>query len=344
METISIQLKQLTTEPNYTPQTTTHSDRNAIPQESYYELMRDAPDKYLSDTIQTPSTHTDDPPDIHHPSNISCNEQKQPLLDQDITNHIQFDQERNLSYLSMSTSLTLKRKRHMYYMPMDFEKLTLDLLIDTGAMTSAISEQDLNKIKLIANEARKYTGPPPNFQIMVVNGQLEVPIGTVLLEFEVADFMLRENFMKNLPNPLIGLLSAETIAVTQGILTFPYLSIQLKPDTQVTMRQATPLFAENTYTLQPGETLAIASRKPYLLDHDATGIVTHSPQFESHDSILITSSISTDQCYRVPNNQPLKTSYTIICDPSSRFQNPHTRTNQAHTTRRSSDVVIHDTT
>ena len=36
--------------------------------------------------------------------------------------------------------------------------------------------------------------------------------------------------------------------------------MQLKQDTQVTLRQAPPFFAENTYTLQPGETLAIASR------------------------------------------------------------------------------------
>ena len=55
----------------------------------------------------------------------------------------------------MSTSLTLKRKRFMYYLPIDFEKLTLDGLINTGALTSAISEQDLNKIKLIANGAKK---------------------------------------------------------------------------------------------------------------------------------------------------------------------------------------------
>ena len=158
--------------------------------------------------------------------------------------------------------------------------------LNTGALTSAISEQDLNKIKLLANEAIKETGPPPNFQILVANGQLEVPIGTVLLEFEVADFMLREKFiiMKNLPNPLIGLCflrrNNALFAVTQGILTFPYLSMQLKPDSQVAIRQATPLLAENTYTLQPGETLATASSMPHLLDHDATGIVTPSPQFE----------------------------------------------------------------
>ena len=80
----------------------------------------------------------------------------------------------------------------MYYIPMDFEKFTLDDIIDTGAVTSAISEQDLNKIKLLADEAIKETGLPPNFQIMVANGQLEVLIGTVLLEFEVTEFMLKK--------------------------------------------------------------------------------------------------------------------------------------------------------
>ena len=52
----------------------------------------------------------------------------------------------------------------MYYFPMDFEKLTLDGLIDTGALTSAISEQDLNNIKLLAPEPITDTGPAPNFQ------------------------------------------------------------------------------------------------------------------------------------------------------------------------------------
>ena len=166
-------------------------------------------------------------------------------MEEDLTEHIKFDTERNLSYLPISTSLTLKRKRHKHYIRMDFEKLTLDGLFDTGALTSAISEQDLNKIKLLANKAIKETGPLLNFQTMVANGQLEVPIGTVLLKFEVADFMLKENFidMKNTPNPLIGLcfLRAKTAIfdVIQGILTFPYLSMQLKPDTQISIQQAT---------------------------------------------------------------------------------------------------------
>ena len=218
----------------------------------------------------------------------------------------------------------MKRKRHMYYIPMDFEKLTLDGFIDTGALTSAIAEQDLNKIKLLAIEAIKETGPPPNFQIMVANGQLEVPIGTVLLEFEVADFMFKENFiiMINLPNPIIGLCflrrNNAIFDVTQGILTFPYLSMQLISETQTSIRQATPLFAENTYTLQPGETLAIASRMPHLMDHIATGIVTPSQQYENHDSIFITASLST-----VNNND---IGYQII----NFSELPHTITRDTH--------------
>ena len=84
-------------------------------------------------------------------------------MNEDLTERIHFDKERNLSILPISTSLTLKRKRQMYYIPMDFEKLTLDGPIDTGALRSAICEQDINEIKLLANEANKETGPAPNF-------------------------------------------------------------------------------------------------------------------------------------------------------------------------------------
>ena len=187
----------------------------------------------------------------------------------------------------------------MYYFPMDFEKLTLDGLIDTGALTSAISEEDLNKLKLLSNEAIKDTSPAPNFQIMVANGQLEQPISTVLLQFEVADFQFQENFivMKVLPNPLFGLCFLQRhkamFDIRQGIITFPYLSMQLRPDHKTNTRTTTPLLTETSYTLQPGETLAISSKMPHLIDHNATGIVTPSSHMEDHESIFITSSLCT---------------------------------------------------
>ena len=77
----------------------------------------------------------------------SCVDQKQPRLDDGITNSIQFDKDRNLFYLPTSTSLTLKWKRCYNICQWTLKKLRLDGLFDTEALTSAISKQDLNKLK-----------------------------------------------------------------------------------------------------------------------------------------------------------------------------------------------------
>ena len=299
-------------------------------QEELYDLLKDAPDNYLLRSMFEPETETEtqnQQPTISRPQEtqtdqlkaqststtqtdddttseltntlFSASPGKQPLLDADVFNHLTTDEGNNVAYLNLSTNLTLKKKRHMYYFPMDFEKLTLDGLIDTGALTSAISEEDLNKIKLLSNEAIKDTGPAPNFQIMVANGQLERPIGTVLLQFEVADFQFQENFivMKVLPNPIIGLCFLQRhnamFDIRQGIITFPYLSMQLRPDHTTNTRTTTPFLTETLYTLQPEETLAISSKMPHLIDHNATGIVTTSSHMEDHESIFITSSLCT---------------------------------------------------
>ena len=181
-----------------------------------YKIYRDAPDRYITTHLDisiekipenlfeaehetSPQNlpepllennfeplQTQDPSEIPtEPASI----QKLPLIDDEIQNHLTINKDRDIPMLLLSTNLTLKSKRHRYYFPMDFEKLTLDGLIDTGALTSAISEQDLNKIKLLAPEAITDTGPAPSFQgsftVMKVSGKFFV--------------------MKVLPNPLIEL-------------------------------------------------------------------------------------------------------------------------------------------
>ena len=110
MGSINIQRNQLTKEQDSTPQKPTDSDNNESLQESYYELLRVPPPKknffrHPTNSFFEHIQHTRKSPQ----KIFSCNDQKQPLLDEDISNHIQFDQERNLSYLP-----TLKRKRHIY--------------------------------------------------------------------------------------------------------------------------------------------------------------------------------------------------------------------------------------
>ena len=57
------------------------------------------------------------------------------------------DERTNEVYLPTSTVI-LKRKQEMLYMPLDFDKnLTADALVDSGAFVRAIAQNDLDKIK-----------------------------------------------------------------------------------------------------------------------------------------------------------------------------------------------------
>ena len=122
----------------------------------------------------------------------------------------------------------------MLYFPKDFGELTIDGLIDTGALSSAIPEMDLRLIRLLSPQSVIREGPPPNFQIMVANGQLETPKSTIELKFEVGDIEFHEIFivMEHLTGPIIGLMFLQrnhtVLDMRQGILNFPFFSMQLK--------------------------------------------------------------------------------------------------------------------
>ena len=103
-----------------------------------------------------------------------------------------------------------------------------------GILSSAISEVDLRKNRLLAPQSIIKEGPAPNFQIMVAKGQLETPKSTVEMKFEVADMDFHEIFivMQKITSPLIGLSflqgSKTILDMKQGVLNFPFLSKQLK--------------------------------------------------------------------------------------------------------------------
>ena len=112
---------------------------------------------------------------------------------------------------------------------MDFGELTLDGLVDTGALSSAIPEADLRKIRLLSPQSIVKEGPAPNFKIMVAQGQLETPKSTVELKFEVGDIEFHEIFivMEKLTSPLIGLSFLQRnntiLDMRQGVLNFPFI-------------------------------------------------------------------------------------------------------------------------
>ena len=118
--------------------------------------------------------------------------------------------------------------------PMDFAELIIDRLIDTGALSSAIRETNLRKIRSMAPHTILNEGPPLELQLMVAKGQLEASIATVESQVEVGDITFREKSIDitNHKSPLIGLLflqrNSTKLDMRQGILNFPIFSMQLK--------------------------------------------------------------------------------------------------------------------
>ena len=163
------------------------------------------------------------------------NQQRQTaVINDQILPQLQVTPDGLTRFLPLSTNLPLKNKRKMLYLPMNLRELNIDGLIETGGFPSAIPEADLRKIRLLAPHTILIEGPPPEFQIMVANGQLEAPIATVELQFEVGDILFREKWivMTNLTSPLISLLILQrnsTIPdMRQGILNFPFFSMHFK--------------------------------------------------------------------------------------------------------------------
>ena len=185
-------------------------------------------------------------------------------------------------YVPLTTKLGLKYKRRMLFFPMDFGELSLDGLENTGALSSAIPEADLRKIRLLAPQSIVKEGPAPSFQIMVANGQLETPKSTVELKFEVGDIEFYEIFivMEKLTSPLNGLSFLQRnntiLDMRQGVLSFPFFSMQLKTADHKYTNVLEPICIREGVTIPPNNRHLVQLASQLYEDTTVTGILQPS--------------------------------------------------------------------
>ena len=158
-----------------------------------------------------------------------------PLIEEGLVR----DEQTNEVYLPLTSTVVLKRKQEMLYVPLDFENNpTVDALVHSGAFVSAITQDDLETIKQKAPNNILKIDDPPNFQIQIANGQLEKPLSTATLKSEIGDNSFAEHFvvMKKLTGPIIGLHfmrnNSIVIDTTHGLIHFPHLTMQVKTASQ----------------------------------------------------------------------------------------------------------------
>ena len=202
-------------------------------------------------------------------------------------------------YVPLTTNLVLKHKRRMLYFPMDFGELTLDGLLDTGALSSAIPKADLRKIGLLAPQSIVNEGPAPNFQIMVANEQLETPKSTVEPKFEVGVIEFHEIFMvmEKLTSPLIGLSFLQRnntiLDMRQGVLNFPFFSMQSKTADHKYTNVMEPICIREDVTIPPNGRHSVLMASQLYEVTTVTGILQPSNNITDDGDIAFCAALVT---------------------------------------------------
>ena len=209
------------------------------------------------------------------------------------------DEQTNEVYLPLTSTVVQKRKQEMLYVPPDFENnLTVDALVDSRAFVSAIAQDDLDTIKQKAPNNLLKIDDPPNFQIQVANGQLEKPLATTTLNFEIGNKNFTEHFvvMKKLTGPLIGLFflrnNSVVIDTTHGLMHFPHLAMQVKTASSETTTKLQPVINDEALTIQPTTTKTITGFIDHPSKWNTTGTVTSLEKCTETASLLISHSMS----------------------------------------------------
>ena len=176
------------------------------------------------------------------------------------------DENTNELYMPLSSTIVLKRKKEMLYVPLVFENnLTIDALVDSGAYVSAIAQKELDRIQQQASSNILKIDDPPNFQIQVANGQLEKPTATATLKFDIGDHIFAEHFvvMKSLTGPIIGLhfMKHNTVVIdtTHGFIHFPQLTMQVKSASSQVNVKPQPVLIQDSITIPQMTTKTITA-------------------------------------------------------------------------------------
>ena len=170
---------------------------------------------------------------------------------------------------------------------MDFQELTLDALIDSGALVSYLSETDYAKIQLISpKDIIKEMDPLP-FKLQVANGDIATPTKIIMHQFEIG----ASPFSKATGNP-----RCEPRAIAFSPPHILCRSRREHPKQKTIQRpNQTPI------TILPETTQTITVHADVSSTIDTTGVINPATNHCNGDPWYFASSISTASNWRTPN-------------------------------------------
>ena len=197
----------------------------------------------------------------------------------------------------LTATLQLNKKDKMLYVPLQFREYENHGLLDTGAIRSAMSEDELRRILSAHPAALLEEYPAPDFKVQIANGSIVPVRKQVLLRFFIGGKVFEETFMilPTMGSILIGMSFFKKYSVTldlaNNVVKFPDINLQLKPERGRYKIQMIELRTTQKTVIQPDHQIIV----PVLAERDLGtihGTVETFPAFERKTQLLVSPALT----------------------------------------------------
>ena len=204
---------------------------------------------------------------------------------------------KDVAIQALSATLQLNKKDKMLYVPLQFRQYENHGLLDTGAVRSAMSEDELRRILSAHPAALLEEYPAPDFKVQIANGSIVPVRKQVLLRFFIGGKVFEEIFMirPTMGNILIGMSFFKKYSVTldlaNNVVKFPDITLQLKPERERYKIQMIELRTTQKTVIQPDHQIIV----PVLAEKDLgtiQGTVETFPASERKTPLLVSHALT----------------------------------------------------
>ena len=275
-------------------------------------------------------TADDNGDDKIFPPKIATSQNEERLFRDDNTNEL---------YMPLSSKFVLKRKKEILYVLLGCKNgFTIDNLVASGAYVSATAQSERDRIKQQDPANTFKIDDPLNFQIQVANGQLEKPIATATLKFDMGNKNFAEHFvvMRNMTGLIIGLHlmkhNSVVIDTTQRLIHVKHLTMQSKNAAIETSAKAETVLIHDSTTVPLKTTNTITAFVDLASKWNTTGtgtpvinlrkqLISHSVStiFDRNTAVRIT--ITTESPHLITKSTQTA-EFTLVTPEQSKFIEP----------------------
>ena len=195
----------------------------------------------------------------------------------------------------------------MLFLPVDFNTVKIDALVDSGGIINATCERDAEKLKQNASQCILNKASPPHFKVKYANTELEQSLATYTLRFKIGDCTFEETIMvmNQTSFPIIGLAflrkHAANLDTAQGTIDFPKTQITMALTDEMQKCNPKPIMikTEAKHTIPARATRIIYASIPVSTEHPLTGTIQLLPQFHECSKLKVAPAITTSRDKKV---------------------------------------------